>query len=51
MDKLILHRSDFTQENIVKLAELFPNCFTENIKEDRTPENLNFQLLLGKAGS
>ena len=29
MDKLKLHSPDFTQANIAKLAELFPNCVTE----------------------
>ncbi|WP_374090450.1 hypothetical protein [Methylomicrobium lacus] len=30
MDKLKLHTPDFTEANITKLAELFPNCVTEN---------------------
>ena len=30
MEKLKLHSPDFTQENIAKLAELFPNCVTES---------------------
>ena len=29
MEKLKLHSPDFTQANIAKLAELFPNCVTE----------------------
>ncbi len=29
MEKLKLHTPNFTQENIAKLAELFPNCVTE----------------------
>lgn len=29
MDKLKLHSPDFTQENIARLAELFPHCVTE----------------------
>ena len=36
MEKLKLHSPDFTQENIVKLAELFPNCVTESRAEDGT---------------
>lgn len=36
MDKLKLHTPDFTQANIVKLAELFPNCVTEAEDEDGT---------------
>jgi len=38
MDKLKLHTPDFTQENIAKLAELFPNCITESRSEDGTLE-------------
>jgi len=34
MEKLKLHSPDFTQENIAKLAELFPNCVTESRAED-----------------
>jgi adenine-specific DNA-methyltransferase len=34
MEKLKLHSPDFTQENIAKLAELFPNCVTETRAED-----------------
>jgi adenine-specific DNA-methyltransferase len=30
MDKLKLHTPDFTEANIAKLAELFPNCVTES---------------------
>jgi adenine-specific DNA-methyltransferase len=29
MEKLKMHSSDFVDENIAKLAELFPNCVTE----------------------
>lgn len=29
MDKLKMHSPDFTDENIARLAELFPNCVTE----------------------
>jgi|APLak6261664640_1056046.scaffolds.fasta_scaffold01727_2 adenine-specific DNA-methyltransferase len=36
MEKLNLHSPDFTQENIVKLAELFPNCVTETREADGT---------------
>ena len=34
MDKLQMHSPDFTQENIAKLAGLFPNCVTESKSED-----------------
>ena len=33
MKKLKMHSPDFTQENIRKLAELFPNCVTESVDE------------------
>ena len=36
MEKLNLHSPDFTQENIAKLAELFPNCVTEIREADGT---------------
>jgi adenine-specific DNA-methyltransferase len=34
MDKLKLHSPDFTQANIERLAELFPNCVTEKESEE-----------------
>ena len=34
MEKLKLHSPDLTQQNIAKLAELFPNCVTESRAED-----------------
>lgn len=36
MEKLNLHSPDFTQANIAKLAELFPNCVTEIREADGT---------------
>lgn len=36
MEKLNLHSPDFTQANIAKLAELFPNCVTETREADGT---------------
>lgn len=36
MDKLKLHSPDFTQANIEKLSELFPNCVTETNEADGT---------------
>ena len=38
MEKLKLHSPDFTQENIAKLAELFPGCVTETQAEDGKPK-------------
>jgi adenine-specific DNA-methyltransferase len=34
MEKLKLHSPDFTQENIARLAELFPSCVTESKSEE-----------------
>jgi adenine-specific DNA-methyltransferase len=36
MNKSKMHTPDFTQENIAKLAALFPNCVTETRGEDGT---------------
>ena len=36
MEKLPLHTPDFTQQNIAKLAELFPNCISEAQTDDGT---------------
>ncbi len=36
MNKLKLHSPDLTQQNIVRLAELFPNCVTEARAADGT---------------
>jgi len=36
MEKLKMHSPNFTQENIAKLADLFPNCVTEAKNEDGT---------------
>lgn len=35
-DKLKLHSPDFTQANVAKLAELFPNCVTETREANGT---------------
>ena len=46
MEKLKLHSKDLTAENIEKLAELFPNCFTETKTEDGSLKNaIDFDLL------
>ena len=36
MEKLKPHSPDFTQENIARLAGLFPNCVTESRAADGT---------------
>ncbi|MFZ4860268.1 MAG: site-specific DNA-methyltransferase, partial [Desulfuromonadaceae bacterium] len=46
MEKLNLHSPDFTQANIQKLAELFPNCVTETRAADGTLKKaIDFDLL------
>ena len=35
MKKLKMHSPDFTDENIAKLAELFPNCVTEKKQTEK----------------
>lgn len=46
MDKLKMHSPDFTEENITKLAELFPNCVTEAKGEDgEVKRAIDFDLL------
>lgn len=34
MDKLKMHSLNFTEQNIARLAELFPNCVTESANDD-----------------
>jgi len=46
MDRLKMHSPNFTDENITKLAVLFPNCVTESVDEDGTPKkSIDFDLL------
>lgn len=46
MEKLKMHSPDITQENIAKLAELFPNCVTEGQAEDgRLRKFVDFDVL------
>lgn len=46
MDKLRMETKDMTQENIKKLAELFPNVVTEMKDEDgNLKKGINFELL------
>ena len=46
MEKLNLHSPDFTQANIEKLAELYPNCVTETRAADGTLKKaIDFDLL------
>ena len=50
MEKLKLHSPDFTQANIAKLAELFPNCVTE-IKDGHKAEGVRMKDEMGGANS
>ena len=46
MDKLKMHTPDFTDENIAKLIELFPNCRTEaEDKDGNLKPAIDFDLL------
>ena len=46
MDKLKMHSPDFTEQNIARLAELFPNCVTEAEGDDRRlTRTIDFDLL------
>jgi adenine-specific DNA-methyltransferase len=46
MEKLKMHTPDFTQANIARLAELFPNCVTETRAEDGAVKRaIDFDLL------
>jgi len=46
MDKLKMHTSDTVEDNIKKLADLFPNCVTED-KDDKgnVKKSIDFELL------
>jgi adenine-specific DNA-methyltransferase len=46
MDKIKMKTSDITEENISKIAELFPNCITETKDKDgKTTRKVDFDLL------
>ena len=46
MEKLKMHSPDFTEQNVARLAELFPNCVTEAIGDDGKKERvINFEQL------
>jgi len=46
MNKLKLHTPDFTEANITKLAELFPQCVTETTDNNGEPKRaIDFDLL------
>ena len=46
IEKLELRTPDFTDENVQRIAELFPNCLTEGVDESgRTRRMIDFDLL------
>lgn len=46
MEKLKMHSPNFAEENITKLAALFPSCVTESTDEDGNPKKaIDFDLL------
>lgn len=46
MDKMKMHTVDVTEENIKRIAELFPNCLTERLDEHGKPEAaIDFDML------
>ena len=46
MEKLKMYSPDFTEENIAKLAALFPNCVTEAMdKNGDLKKSIDFDLL------
>ena len=47
MEKLKMHTPDFTDENIARIAELFPNCVTESRDENgKVKRAINFDQLM-----
>lgn len=44
-DKLTMQTKDLTQENIKKLADLFPECVTESKDGDKTVRSIDFDVL------
>ena len=45
MEKLKMHSPDFTEANIAKLAELFPNCATETNDNGKLKKGIDFDQL------
>jgi len=44
-EKLEMHTKDLTVENIDKIAELFPNCVTESLKDGNPVRSIDFDAL------
>ncbi len=45
MDKLSMHSKDIVEDNISKIAELFPNTLTEVIKDGKVTHAIDFDVL------
>lgn len=40
MEKMRMESVDMTEQNILKIEEMFPSCITETLDEEKsTPEN------------
>jgi len=44
-EKLEMRTKDLTRENIDKIAELFPNCITESLKDGKPVRSIDFDAL------
>ncbi|MDD4222516.1 MAG: hypothetical protein PHF83_05220, partial [Candidatus Methanomethylophilus sp.] len=44
-EKLEMHTKDLTRANIDKIAELFPNCITESLKDGKPVRSIDFDAL------
>lgn len=52
MDKMKMESADITAQNVDKIAELFPNCITEMLDEEKSTQEkkiykkaINFEVL------
>ena len=46
MDKMRMETADMVEQNIDKIAALFPSCITETVDENGKPKKaINFELL------
>ncbi|HOT60602.1 MAG TPA: site-specific DNA-methyltransferase, partial [Spirochaetales bacterium] len=45
MDKLKMHSVNKVDENVEKIARLFPNCVTETIVDDKLTKVIDFDML------
>jgi len=45
MDKLKMHSVNKVDENVEKIARLFPNCVTETLVDDKLTKVIDFYML------